>query len=177
MGSNGPRNADPRREPDDDDDLPTDTMSRTELGLPQVRPKLRLEAQGSTPSLEAGPDDNTLVLRPSRTVSAAVVPRTVRAWLEVRGGPAVADGPFPITMVRTLIGRGRQADIRVKDARLSRRHATIFFTGTEFRIRDEASGNGTMLNGSKVVEYCVRDGDEVVAGSSIFCFHAELVDP
>jgi hypothetical protein len=174
MSSKSPRAPDPRREPDDDDDdLPTDTMSRSELGLPQVRPKLRLEAA----QVEAGPDDSTLIMPPSRSgVTAAAVPRTVRAWLEVSAGPAKSEGPFPITMVKTLIGRGHPADVRVRDCRLSRKHATIFFTGSEFRIRDESSGNGTFLNGSRVVEYCVKNGDEIVAGSSIFRFRAEIVE-
>jgi pSer/pThr/pTyr-binding forkhead associated (FHA) protein len=78
-------------------------------------------------------------------------------------------------MVTTLIGRGHEADVRIRDARISRRHATIFFSGTEFRIRDEGSGNGTMLNGSRVVEYCVKDGDEIVVGRSILRFRVELL--
>jgi hypothetical protein len=177
MDSKNPRPPDPRREPDDDDDdLTTDITTRDEIGFP-TKPKLRLEASGSAPPApELGPDDRTLIVRRSSAgLTAAAVPRTVRAWLEVRSGPAASDAPFQITMVKTLIGRGHQADIRVRDGRLSRKHATIFFTGTEFRIRDEASGNGTLLNGSRVVEYCVKDGDEIAAGSSVFCFRAELV--
>src|SRR5262252_5119930 len=104
MGSKVPRAPDPRREPGDDDgDLPTDTMSRSELGLPPVRPKLRLEPT----SVDAGPDDSTLIMPSSRYgVTAAAVPRTVRAWLEVRGGPAANEGSIPVTMVKTLLGRG-----------------------------------------------------------------------
>jgi pSer/pThr/pTyr-binding forkhead associated (FHA) protein len=94
----------------------------------------------------------------------------------VVSGPATGEGRFSITMVRAVVGRGHQADIRVRDARMSRKHATIFFTGTEFRIRDEGSGNGTLLNGSRVVEYCVRNGDEVAMGTSVFLFHMEHVE-
>jgi hypothetical protein len=174
MSSKGPRAPDPRREPGDDDDLPTDTMSRADLGLPPARPKLRLESRSV---VGAGPDDSTLIVPPSRTsLTGAAVPRTVRAWLEVRAGPAMADGPFPVTMVKTLIGRGHQADVRISDGRLSRKHATILFTGTEFRIRDESSGNGTILNGSRVGEYCLKNGDELIAGSSVFCFRTEVVE-
>src|SRR5215471_5318229 len=167
MAPNSPRPPDPRREPDDDDDeIPTDIMSRPDLGGP-AKPKLRLEAASSVPPApEIGPDDSTIIVRRSTSgLAAAAMPRTVRAWLEVLSGPAAGEAPFAITMVKTLIGRGHQADVRIKDGRLSRKHATIFFSGTEFRIRDESSGNGTLLNGSRVVEYCVKDGDEIAAGS------------
>ena len=177
MSSKFPRQPDLRREPDSDDDLPTDILSREEL-FPQ-KPKLRLEAQAQAlPGLfDGGPEDSTLIVKSSIPgVVGAAMPRTVRAWLEVVAGPALDAGQFPITMVRAVLGRGHQADIRIRDGRLSRKHATIFFTGTEFRIKDENSGNGTLLNGSRVVEYCVRTGDEVIAGSSVFRFRMEQVE-
>ena len=176
MSSKFPRPPDLRREPDsDDEELPTDIYSREELFPP--KPKLRLEAPGLPGTPESGPEDSTLIVRSSKaSVASAAMPRAVRAWLEVVSGPALDVAKFPITMVRTLIGRGHQADIRIRDGRLSRRHATIFFTGDEFRIKDESSGNGTILNGSRVVEYCVRTGDEVIAGSSTFRFRVEHVE-
>jgi len=176
MSTKTPRPPDLRREPDsDDDEVPTDIYSQDELFPPKA--KLRLEAQGLPSLYEGGPEESTLIVKTSRTsVTGAAMPRTVRAWLEVTSGPALEVGRFPITMVRAVIGRGHQADIRIRDTRLSRKHATIFFTGTEFRIKDENSGNGTLLNGSRVVEYCVRTGDEVVAGSSTFRFRVEQVE-
>jgi hypothetical protein len=172
MSTKTPRPPDLRRE--DDDEVPTDVYSQDELFPP--KPKLRLEAQGLPSILEPGPEENTLIVKASKaSVVGAAMPRAVRAWLEVTAGPALSTGRFPITMVRTVIGRGHQADIRICDGRLSRKHATICFTGTEFRIKDENSGNGTLLNGSRVVEYCVRSGDEVIAGSSTFRFRMEQV--
>jgi RNase P/RNase MRP subunit p29 len=109
----------------------------------------------------------------ARKVSTAAIPRDVRAWFDVASGPA--KGPIHLTMVRTEIGRGRQADVRIDDRKLSRKHATVTFTGQEFRIRDEDSGNGTLLNGSRVVEYALHDGDEVVVGGSALCFRMQRV--
>jgi pSer/pThr/pTyr-binding forkhead associated (FHA) protein len=76
----------------------------------------------------------------------------------------------PLSRIRTLIGRGPDADILLNDRKASRRHASIFYSGREFRIRDEGSANGTLLNGSKVIEYVIRDGDEVVIGSTVMRF-------
>jgi hypothetical protein len=135
------------------------------LGTPSS-PEVAKEMSGDGPteSTEVGPS-------PARMLSTAAIPRGVRAWLEVRSGPTAGQRPIHLTMVRTQIGRGRQADVLIEDRKLSRRHATIFYTGQEFRIRDEVSGNGTFLNGSRVVEYALRDGDEVIAGATTFLFH------
>ncbi len=99
----------------------------------------------------------------------AALPRYVQARIEVMGGPSARD-PFDVTMVRTMIGRGPAADLRIKDTNMSKRHATIFFADGEFRIRDEKSTNGTFLNGSKVVEYAIRDGDKVLVGDTLLRF-------
>ena len=56
------------------------------------------------------------------------------------------------------------------DQRMSRSHASITYTGSEFRIRDEKSANGTFLNGSKVVEYAIRDGDKLLVGDTLLRF-------
>jgi pSer/pThr/pTyr-binding forkhead associated (FHA) protein len=82
----------------------------------------------------------------------------------------VAERSHPLTSIRTLVGRGAEADIQIHDRRASRRHASIFYSGNEFRVRDEGSANGTLLNGSKVGEYVVRDGDELVVGHTTLRF-------
>lgn len=99
--------------------------------------------------------------------------RTVDARLAV-ASELEADRLHPLTKVRTVLGRGPDADVRVNDPKASRRHASIFFTGVEFRIRDESSVNGTLLNGSRVVEYAIRNGDEVLIGDTLLRFHCRL---
>ncbi len=162
-----PRRFDPRREPDlEEDDCPTDVLYPAELVAPI---KLRLEsAKPASFDSEAEPTDVGLTpfLRP---VTLAPLPVDVRAYLEVKSGTCT--GPIELTMTRVIIGRGNEADVRVVDSKTSRKHAEIFYTGQEFRIRDEGSANGTLLNGSRVVEYVLRDGDEVVVGLSSFIFH------
>ncbi len=101
----------------------------------------------------------------------------MRAWLEVRSGPTFGQRPVHLTTVRTQIGRDPQADVRIEDRTLSRRHATILFTGEEFRIRDEVSGNGTLLNGFRVAEYVLRDRDVVRVGATVFVFHISSTLP
>ena len=98
------------------------------------------------------------------------LPELLCVSLELQGDvPRV----YPLTMSRTVIGRGDQADIRLDDANASRSHASILYFGSEFRVRDEGSANGTLLNGSKVVEYALRDGDKLLIGDSILRFRIE----
>jgi hypothetical protein len=97
------------------------------------------------------------------------LPSFLEAHLELLDGPQ-AIGRFELRTVRTLIGRGQAAAVRLYDGRISKQHASIVYTGNEFRVRDEKSRNGTFLNGSQVVEYAIRDGDKLLVGDSILRF-------
>jgi hypothetical protein len=50
---------------------------------------------------------------------------------------------------------------------VSRKHATIAFTGGEVLIQDLGSTNGTFVNGEKVKRAALKDGDRVLIGTSI----------
>jgi len=72
--------------------------------------------------------------------------RTTSAWLVLRDreGSRVVE----LAPERELrIGRGRDADIVIDDARVSRLHARIYRTGDKLELHDFGSRNGTELNG------------------------------
>src|SRR5437867_1416386 len=69
---------------------------------------------------------------------------------------------FEVASVPCLIGRGRHAQLRLRDLKLSRLHAAVAYENDEFRIVDNGSGNGTILNGSQVTSYRLQDGDTLV---------------
>jgi pSer/pThr/pTyr-binding forkhead associated (FHA) protein len=94
--------------------------------------------------------------------------------LEVLSGPDEGVR-FPLGRIRTVIGRGQSAHVRIRDTRMSKQHATILYSGSEFRIRDEKSTNGTFLNGSQVVEYAIRDGDKLLVGDTLLRFRVGSV--
>ena len=122
--------------------------------------------------LPRSPDDTKQYpTQPKRPATAgAALPSYIVAFIDVLSGPDKV-GPHKVTTVRTVLGRGPEADLRVRDERASRKHATITYVDGEFRIRDEESANGTFLNGSKVVEYAIRHGDKVLVGDSLLQFH------
>lgn len=83
-------------------------------------------------------------------------------YLEVQGPgePAVIALGGEITH----LGRGLAADVRLDDASVSRRHAVIVPLSTGARILDDRSSNGTLVNGRRVQQADLRDGDTIALG-------------
>jgi len=99
-----------------------------------------------------------------------------RAYLIVLAGNGVGE-MYKLGTERTVLGRGNAADIHIVDDGISRRHAEIVNQGTHMVVRDLGSTNGTFLNGSKIAEQVLRDGDKIQVGSTTilkFTFHDSL---
>jgi pSer/pThr/pTyr-binding forkhead associated (FHA) protein len=62
------------------------------------------------------------------------------------------------------IGRSPAADIVLDDSSVSRRHALLARRGAETVILDDRSLNGLRVNGERVNEAILRDGDTIVLG-------------
>jgi pSer/pThr/pTyr-binding forkhead associated (FHA) protein len=68
---------------------------------------------------------------------------------------------------RVVIGRGPGSDVRVPDASVSHRHASLRSQGAEFVIVDEGSTNGTFVGDVRVaarMSRIVRSGDWIRVG-------------
>jgi pSer/pThr/pTyr-binding forkhead associated (FHA) protein len=61
-----------------------------------------------------------------------------------------------------VLGRGTEADVQLTDTGVSRRHAQI--TGN--RVTDLGSTNGTRVNGTRVTEAELVDGDRLTLGTT-----------
>jgi uncharacterized RDD family membrane protein YckC len=59
------------------------------------------------------------------------------------------------------------------DAMVSRRHAVIEYRGSQYFLRDCNSSNGSVINGDRVSEKSLRDGDLVAIGSARLLFREE----
>ncbi|NOZ21497.1 MAG: HD domain-containing protein [Planctomycetes bacterium] len=68
------------------------------------------------------------------------------------------------------IGRGGDTELRLSDARLSRRHCVLSRTGGKFTLEDLNSQNGTFLNGKPVKKSVLSHGDKVSIGAYTFVF-------
>jgi pSer/pThr/pTyr-binding forkhead associated (FHA) protein len=72
------------------------------------------------------------------------------------------------------IGRHPDSAVRLEQRSVSAEHALIFFSAAnEWRIRDLKSRNGTLLNGSKVTEFGLRSGDQILVGETLLEFTVE----
>jgi uncharacterized RDD family membrane protein YckC len=83
-----------------------------------------------------------------------------------------------IALARTLVSIGRDPsnDLVLPDAMVSRRHAVIEYRGSQYYLRDCNSSNGSVVNGDRVSERSLRDGDLVAIGSARLLFREERED-
>lgn len=64
-----------------------------------------------------------------------------------------------------VIGRQSDCDIELTQTYVSRRHAEVRRSGNGFVIVDLESANGTLVNGSRVTERRLADGDTIEIGT------------
>ena len=77
-------------------------------------------------------------------------------------------GEFPIEEARPIvIGRSSELDMVLVEEMVSRRHAQIEMRGGVISIQDLGSTNGTFVNGEKIQNAVLREGDRVLVGTSI----------
>ena len=72
----------------------------------------------------------------------------------------------------TSIGRLPECEITLLDPNVSRRHAEIHQRGNGFAIVDLGSTNGCTVNGVRITERELRDGDEIGIGNLRLTFQA-----
>lgn len=83
---------------------------------------------------------------------------------------------FTLRRERTIVGRDRDADVRLCDDSVSRRHAAIIKSSGRYYLRDLESSNGTYFNGVlKGAEQPLADGDRFRIGDSDFVFRLRAV--
>ena len=71
---------------------------------------------------------------------------------------------FLLAMDNMHIGRSPGADIVLDDSSVSRRHALVTKRGDGTVILDDRSLNGVQVNGVRVSEATLKDGDVVLVG-------------
>jgi adenylate cyclase len=78
---------------------------------------------------------------------------------------------FPLG-ARTTLGRHPANTLRLADREVSKEHACVERAGTGFIIKDLGSSNGTYVNGRRVRELKLKEGDEIALGNSRLVFHS-----
>lgn len=70
----------------------------------------------------------------------------------------------------TVLGRGSDADIKVEDSGVSRRHVELRITDAGVILTDLSSTNGTFVEGHRVEAATLMDGNQIVIGRTPIMF-------
>ena len=104
---------------------------------------------------------------------ADVVPANAPLPLRVRRANLVVEVNgvrHPLSPPGLVIGRGTDADLRINDPGISRRHARINVKGTgddqQLTIEDLGSTNGIMVDGQRVRTANLDEGSRIDIGST-----------
>lgn len=135
------------------------------MTLPAAPIDRRTAAFESTEALEA-------VDRPVAASDTPAAPAESGRWLLLdQGGQQRA---VALTRPITHLGRGFGATLQLEDAGVSRRHAIVVQRRGGARILDDRSANGTWVNGRRVLEAELRDGDVIVLGRAVLVYRERL---
>lgn len=77
---------------------------------------------------------------------------------------------FPLSNRPLAAGRDPAREIQIIDARVSRKHFVIRKNGDDYVICDMRSQNGVFVNGDKVQEAQLQDGDRIEVGDTTLVF-------
>ena len=88
----------------------------------------------------------------------------------------VVDGPgtkHVLEQGSNVLGRGTEADIRLPDTGVSRKHADVQLSGGVVAVQDLGSTNGTLVNGRRVGRQELADGDVIRIGHSVLVYRQD----
>jgi len=91
--------------------------------------------------------------------------RRARALVEVNGTR------HPLEVPGLVFGRGTEADVRINDPGVSRRHVEFVVTprsggADRIEVRDLGSTNGMLVDGHRITQTAVHDGTQVKIGNT-----------
>src|SRR5947207_8627313 len=96
-------------------------------------------------------------------------PATALVWLE-RDIPGKTPERIDLDRLPFTMGRNESCDYQILSSRVSREHAEIVRDEGVLRVRDLHSTNGTFVNGQRIEEHRLADGDLVVIADVHFSF-------
>ena len=125
-------------------------------GLPPLPPLPSMRAGGT----DTGAQEPPVVGRPGQRVSHVLV----------------VDGPgtkHVLEQGSNVLGRGTEADVRLPDTGVSRKHADVQLVGSTVTVEDLGSTNGTLVNGRRVGRQELADGDVIRIGHSVLVYRQD----
>ena len=161
-----------------DDELPTGVFEvSSHVADPSAKPGPRIEEpvgprSGAVPPLP--PLQGRMATDTGRQSPSTVVGRAGS-----RPGVThvlLVDGPgtrHELTTGRNVIGRGTDADIRLPDTGVSRKHVDVVLDSGTAIAEDLGSTNGTLVNGRRITRQPLADGDVIRIGHSVLVYRQD----
>jgi hypothetical protein len=120
-------------------------------------------AAAAAASSQAKPADlripaNTEVLAAKQAEDLGLARRTIVITM--------GDQVQEFTQSRVVLGRSKEADLRIDDSNVSRKHAAIYWNDDRLMLEDLGSTNGTLVNGYPITITVLRPRDVVAIGES-----------
>jgi hypothetical protein len=100
---------------------------------------------------------------PGTGVPAGAPGAATRRWIEINGNR------HQISRPTLVLGRSTEADVRVDDPGVSRKHCEIR-VGTPSVVQDLGSTNGIVVDGQHTTRATLRDGSRIVVGSTTIVY-------
>ena len=94
------------------------------------------------------------------------------ARILVYSGPLKGKSVELPTDRRVVLGRSKTADVRIPDRNMSRHHCAIWHGSSGYMLEDLESTNGTHLNGTRIKNAVLKDGDKLRTGDTEIEFRA-----
>ncbi|CAM5391942.1 MULTISPECIES: FhaA domain-containing protein [Streptomyces] len=113
----------------------------------------------SPPPMPPGPPPGTHGGGPSLAGAGSAT----RRWIEINGNR------HQISRSTLVLGRSTEADVRIDDPGVSRRHCEIR-TGSPSTVQDLGSTNGIVVDGQHTTRATLRDGSRIVVGNTTIIY-------
>jgi hypothetical protein len=168
-----------------DSDLPTGVFEVSSQVADPARPAAREGLAAGAPPVGAPPVNGHPPLPPLPPLRGRVATDTGKQSPSIVGRAGsrpgvthvlVVDGPgtrHELTTGRNVIGRGTEADIRLPDTGVSRKHVDVVLEGGTATVEDLGSTNGTLVNGRRINRQPLSDGDVIRIGHSVLVYRQD----
>jgi Protein of unknown function (DUF3662)/FHA domain len=165
-----------------DEDLPTGVFEVGSHVADPARPSSRAAAGAPPAAPPLGGHPGLPPLPPLRGRIATDTGRQGPTMVGRASGRAgvdhvlVVDGPgtrHTLSAGRNVIGRGTDADIRLPDTGVSRKHVDVVLEDGVAVAEDLGSTNGTLVNGRRISRQPLSDGDVIRIGHSVLVYRRD----
>ncbi|MCX5362232.1 DUF3662 and FHA domain-containing protein [Streptomyces sp. NBC_00124] len=132
-------------------------------GAPGAPPMPAAPPPGGRPGGYGYPQPASGQRPPVAPAPAAAAGGRTRHWIEINGAR------HQISRATLVLGRSTEADVRIDDPGVSRRHCEIR-TGTPSTVQDLGSTNGIVVDGQHTTRATLRDGSRIVVGNTTIIY-------